>query len=175
MSLPLSIVTTPIGRRSCPGDGRIDRSKTRRRALAAAVLVLGALACDTGRAQSAPAVPDPQEWLRLSPQQQAERREDLRARLQQATPAQRQAFREALRERLHALTPEQRERLVETTRERWSDMSPEQRERIAAERRERIRAMTPAERRELLRQRRAILDRLSPEERDALREKLPVR
>ncbi|PZO18929.1 MAG: hypothetical protein DCF26_07110 [Burkholderiales bacterium] len=130
------------------------------------------LPCAVLQAHAGIAVPDAGEWARMSPQQQAQRREDIQRQLQQASPQERQRFRESLRERLESLTPEQRQGLIDSTRERWQAMTPEQRREITDERRRRVGEMSVRERRELLRERRALLEKMTPQERRALREKL---
>lgn len=127
------------------------------------------------RAAAAPvAVPDPQEWARLSPAEQAARRDEIKRQLQVASPAERQAFRQQMRQTLESLKPEDRRALVDRARQRWDAMSPEERRQAAEARRAQIAAMSPEQREDLLRQRRAMLDKLSPAERQALREKLPA-
>lgn len=117
-------------------------------------------------------VPDAREWARLTPQQQAVRRAEIKRQLQQASPDERRAFRLQLREQLESLTPAQRQALIDDTRSHWHELTPAQRNQLADERRRQVQAMTPAERRELLRQRREMLGKLSPEERRAWRERL---
>ncbi len=136
-----------------------------------ASLLLGCAVAQV-QAQVGVPVPDAAEWARMTPQQQAERRQDIQRRLQQASPQDRQRFRETLRERLESLTPEQRQGLINNTRERWQAMTPEERREFTEERRRQVGEMTPRERRALLRERRALLEKMTPQERRALREKL---
>lgn len=143
--------------------------------LLAGLVCAGAVFAQAPEVRKAPAVPDAQAWLQLSPHEKAERREQLRRQLDQVSPEERKAFRKQMRERLQSLTPEERRQLAQQARQRWNAMSPQERERMAAERRARIEAMTPEQRRALMQQRRAMLEQLSPEERAALREKLPAR
>lgn len=117
-------------------------------------------------------VPDAQDWARLTPAEQAQRKAALKQQLQQATPQERKAFRQQLRQQIETLSPAERQALIDSTRQRWLQLSPQEKQRLADERREQVNAMTPEERRELLRQRREMLEKLSPEEREALREKL---
>lgn len=130
------------------------------------------LSCSAPYALAELAVPGAAEWARMTPQQQAERREALQRQLQQASPQDRQRFRETVRERLESLTPEQRQGLINSARERWQAMTPAERREITEERRRRVEDMSLRERRALLRERRALLDSMTPQERRALREKL---
>jgi hypothetical protein len=122
-----------------------------------------------------PEVPDLSEWARLPPQEQEQRRAELRQRMRHASPEEQRAFRQQLRERLEQLSPEQRQALAAQTRARWDAMDPAERARITEERRRRIEAMSPEQRQALLAERRKMLEGLSPEERRLLRQKLPAR
>ena len=132
------------------------------------------LACTTAHAAPV-AVPDAQDWARLTPAERRARKADIRSQLDQASPAERKMFRQQLRRQIEDLTPQQRQALINQTRQGWQSMSPDEQRRLTDERRAQIQAMSPAERRELLRQRREMLHKLSPEERAALRDRLPAR
>ncbi|MGI9215522.1 MAG: DUF3106 domain-containing protein, partial [Hydrogenophaga sp.] len=93
-------------------------------------------------AQAAPVVPpDAQDWARLTPAQQAERKAELKEQLKQATPQERKAFRQQLRQQIETLSPAERQALIDSTRRRWQQLSPEEKQRLADERREQVKAM----------------------------------
>ena len=142
-----------------------------------AAAVVGAVAlqwCSVSMAQAVP-VPDPQEWTAMSPEQQSDRRVELRRQLKNASPEEREDFRKRMRESLQGMNPEDRKAMIAKAREGWNAMTPEQREKFKAERSEKLKAMPPEQRKELLQQRQAMLEKLSPDERAALREKLKTR